>query len=92
MRRRILTFLIIVALGAAVGWKILQTSQAAAIIFGLAMLLLALTVFFSTRSKTARSNTRSGSKMPPHAVALRQTRAMTRAEDGEISGLPRGPI
>ena len=89
MRGRLITFLIILGLGGLGTWQILQSSRPAAIVFGIAIALLALTAFLGRRTDTKGG--RSADKLPPSAVALRQSRAMTRAEDGEIRGLPGGP-
>ncbi|MGD1934421.1 MAG: hypothetical protein ACFB0Z_07925 [Candidatus Phaeomarinobacter sp.] len=89
MRGRLIVFLIIAALGAAGVWQILQTSQPGAIVFGTAMLLVAVLSLFGRRSSGGAQKPKD--KMPGHAVALRQSRAMVRGEDGEIRGLPGGP-
>ncbi|MEP0070998.1 hypothetical protein [Pyruvatibacter sp.] len=89
MRTKLITFLIIAVLGAAGVWQILQTSQPGAIVFGASMLLVGIAVLFARPSKS--SGKKPSDKMPPHAVALRQSRAMVRGQDGEIQGLPGGP-
>lgn len=87
MRTRFVVFIIVLALGAAGTWQILASSQPAAIVFGAAMLLLSLSVFSRGR-KSGSTKNKSQTKLPPHAIALRQSRALTRAEEGEISGVP----
>jgi len=89
MRGRLVVFLIVAALGAAGVWQILQTSQPGAIVFGASMLLVAVAALFGRRS--GRGAKKSKDRMPGQAVALRQSRAMVRGEDGEIRGLPGGP-
>lgn len=89
MRGRLIVFLVIAALGGAGVWQILQTSQPGAIVFGAAMVLVAILSLFGKRSSGGSKKPKD--KMPGHAVALRQSRAMVRAEDGEIRGLPGGP-
>lgn len=89
MRTKLITFLIIAILGAAGVWQILQTSRPGAIVFGASMLVVGIAVLFARTSKPSAK--KPSDKMPGHAVALRQSRAMVRGEDGEIRGLPGGP-
>jgi|GEM_PF-3759757 len=89
MRMRLIVFALIAVLGAAGVWQILQSSQAAGVVFGLSVGVVALAVLFGGRRSP--SGKKPGDKMPGHAVALRQSRAMVRGEDGEIRGLPGGP-
>ncbi len=89
MGRRLIVFLIIAALGGAGVWQILQTSQPGAIVFGAAMLLVAVASLFGGKPK--QGGRKPKDKMPGQAVAFRQSRAMVRGEDGEIRGLPGGP-
>jgi len=89
MRGRLIVFLIVAALGGAGVWQILQTSQPGAIVFGAAMSLVAIAALFGGRSRSGAK--KSKDRMPGQAVALRQSRAMVRGEDGEIRGLPGGP-
>lgn len=98
MRTRLVAFAVILLAGGAGTWLILQTSRPAAIVFGLSVLLLSLTAFLNRKkpaSATSDGKHTTGSskldKMPAGTVAFRQSRAMVRAEDGEIRGLPGGP-
>lgn len=98
MRTRLVAFAVILLAGSAGTWLILQASRPAAIVFGLSVLLLSLTAFLNRKKTTSAASDgkhTTGSskldKMPAGAVAFRQSRAMARAEDGEIRGLPGGP-
>ncbi|MEQ8747541.1 hypothetical protein [Pyruvatibacter sp.] len=89
MRTKLIVFAVVGALGVAGTLFILQTSQAAAIVFGVSSLVVAIAAFSGGRKKADGKKPKD--KMPGHAVALRQSRAMVRGEDGEIRGLPGGP-
>jgi hypothetical protein len=96
MRTRLIVFALILAAGAYGVWHILQSSQTAAIIFGLSVLFLALSILRrpAGTGTGGKDGGKTGSKLdavPGGAVAFRQSRAMVRGEEGEIRGLPGGP-
>lgn len=91
MSVRLIAFAIVAALGGAAVWQISLSSMQAAIVVGIAVAVLALGVLVSGGSAPRKRVAGGKDALPGHAVAFRQSRAMARAEDGEIRGIPGGP-
>lgn len=94
MTGRLIACALLLAAAALTAWLIYPASLPAAVISGFAVAILALAALFRSGSANGRGKAAAaGGKdaLPGHAVALRQSRAMARAEDGEIRGIPSGP-
>lgn len=90
MAVRLISVLAVLAAGAVAAWTVLPESRPGAIIVAAAFVLLAAGMLAGRRGTAAPPD--GGALIARRAVAFRQARAMTRAEEGEIEGAPGGPV
>ncbi len=92
MRTRLIVFTVILAAAAVATWLISEQNFQAAVIFAIASLFVSVATLFRSGPPRGEPMKKAAGGDPRHAIAMRQARGLTRAEEGEIRGAPGGPV